>query len=139
MGWFNRRDEDPIQIEIPDSTLKRWALYDIGISQPNEVAKLIGLTPVSDEGEKKEIEESEQRIMDVLGYMPFVDVISDLSAKIIVTSQIKNNPALAHEDQDQLEEDIAAMTEIYRGVAYSSIVLALSIGTHLGLVPLREE
>ena len=138
MTWF-KRDEEPIKIEIPETTLKRWALYDIGIADPNTVAKLIGLTPVSEEGEKVEVEESEQRIMDILDYTPFVELISELASKIIVTSQLKNNPELVNEDPNQLEQDIAAMTEIYRGVSYSSIILALSIGTHLGLIPLREE
>jgi hypothetical protein len=138
MSWF-KRDEEPIKIEIPETTLKRWALYDIGIADPNTVAKLIGLTPVSEEGEKVEVEESEQRIMDILDYTPFVELISELASKIIVTSQLKNNPELVNEDPNQLEQDIAAMTEIYRGVSYSSIILALSIGTHLGLIPLREE
>lgn len=138
MSWF-KRGEEPIKIEIPETTLKRWALYDIGIADPNTVAKLIGLTPVSEEGEKVEVEESEQRIMDILDYTPFVELISELASKIIVTAQLKNNPELVNEDPNQLEQDIAAMTEIYRGVSYSSIILALSIGTHLGLIPLREE
>ena len=107
MSWF-KRDEEPIKIEIPETTLKRWALYDIGIADPNTVAKLIGLTPVSEEGEKVEVEESEQRIMDILDYTPFVELISELASKIIVTSQLKNNPELVNEDPNQLEQDIAA-------------------------------
>jgi len=139
VSWFKRRQEDPIHIEIPESTLTRWALYDLGIVDPNEVSGLIGLTPVSAEGEKVEIGESEERLINILYYIPFVELISELASKIIVTSQIKNNPEIVNSDPAQLEADIATLTEIYRGISYSSIVLALSLGTHLNLIPEREE
>ena len=39
---------------IPFTTLIRWYLYDLEVENPNKIAELLGLTPISQEGEEKE-------------------------------------------------------------------------------------
>jgi len=80
MNWFRRIFEsfspEIEKKEIPFSTITRWSLYDLSVEYPNEIAVLLGLNPVSEEGDKKEAEDSEDRLEYVEDLLPFMDIIS---------------------------------------------------------------
>lgn len=131
MSWFNNffRKEEPIQrSEIPFSTIMRWALYDLSIEEPNEIAVILGLSPVSDEGHQKEEDDSEERLKAVDELLPFIDIISELNAKIVVATQARDS------EMKITEEDLDLMTGLYKLVSFSALVSAFSSGIQLDMI-----
>ena len=64
MEWFKnyfRKQEPEYELtsnDVPMSTVSRWYLYDTSIAEDiNEMAEIIGLSRISEEGEAKEQEE----------------------------------------------------------------------------------
>jgi hypothetical protein len=132
---FNKEPEfEIVRNDIPMSTVLRWYLYDTGIENPNEIAELVGLTPVSDEGDAKEREDSNNRIEDIMFLMPFIETIASISADVIssihIKNYIKNNP------DEIVDEDVEAIGLVYKAVAMSNIVGTLAIANHLDLIHL---
>ena len=130
MSWmkkfFNRgggEDYEIIKNEIPFSTLTRWYLYDMSIPDANEIGVKLGLTPVSDEGDEKEEEDSAIRLDSLDNLLPYLDIISELNAKIITTSQLHE---LSKEKiiDEELEGDVALMRDLYHAVGFSALVSA---------------
>ena len=75
--------------EVPLSTIYRWYLYDTELVEDvNELAEMIGLSRVSDEGDSKEREESEVRVREIAPIYPYLEAISDVSAKSLVAMHL---------------------------------------------------
>jgi hypothetical protein len=133
--FFNRRNDAEyklIKSEIPFSTLTRWYLYDLSLEDPNELAVALGLNPVSDEGDEKEVEDSAIRLARLDAMLPYLDIISELNAKIITTTQLLE---LGKEGStDDLENDVAIMKDLYHVVGFSALVSAFSSGMELGIL-----
>ena len=139
MSWFRRNfdsDEyETIKKEIPFSTVTRWSLYDLSVEYPNEIAVLLGLNPVSAEGDKKEVEDSEDRLSYVEELLPFIDIISELSAKIIVAVQKRDMTKEGIIDEEEFgEEEIEHMTSLYKSIGFSALIAAFSSGLELGII-----
>jgi len=121
--------------EIPFSTITRWSLYDLSVDNPNQISALLGLTPVSEEGDRKEVEDSEDRLERIDELVPFIDIISELNAKIIVAVQMrdmKNEGVVSAGDFDH--DDLEHMTEFYKSIGFSALVTAFSSGTELDII-----
>ncbi len=140
MRWFRklfRKDDEfeTVSKDVPLTTLMRWYIYDTGMGHENEIAGLLGLTPVSEEGNKKERQDSELRLDKVLDLMPYLDFVSDVAADAVSSMQLKEmQKAGILSGKDELEEDISTMQAIYKAVAVSSLVGGFSIALQLGLV-----
>jgi hypothetical protein len=139
MSWFRDKFNLPkyeiINKEIPFSTITRWSLYDLSVDYPNEISVLLGLNPVSAEGESKEIQDSEDRLEQLDDLVPFIDIISELNAKIIVAVQMRDmkKDGLIEGDEFGLEE-LEHMTEFYKAIGFSAIVTAFSSGIELDII-----
>ena len=139
MSWFNRIFNRPGFVterkEVPFSTILRWSLYDLSVEKPNEIAVLIGLNPVSDEGDKKEIEDSEDRLTQLDGLLPFIDIISELNAKIISAVQMRDmtEDGLLEEDAFGPEE-LEHMESFYKSIGFSALITAFSSGIALDII-----
>jgi hypothetical protein len=136
MKWFKRLfnrgpEYEVIANEVPMSTLLRWYLYDTRLAEPNTLVEELGLNKVSEEGEAKEQEDSDNRLAGVITMFPFMDTVSDFSVNTMLSLQkIK-----AKEHDDELtEEDIESSGTIYKAVAMSTLIGFLSIATHLGII-----
>ena len=139
MSWFRDKFNLPkyeiIKKEIPFSTITRWSLYDLSVDYPNEVSVLLGLNPVSDEGESKEIQDSEDRLEQLDDLIPFMDIISELNAKIIVAVQMRDMKKEGLLEGDEFgPEELEHMTEFYKAIGFSSIVTAFSSGIELDII-----
>ena len=146
MSWFSKlfgKDEDDFEIEFldtefPASTLLRWFIYDVGTENQNDLSEFLGLNRVSDEGDAKEQEDSDKRIIEIKELLPYIDYISTLSADVITAAQLrilregKNADVVAM--QQELEEDLKIMRDIYRSVAASTLIGAISIAVRLGVL-----
>ena len=139
MKFFKRKQKEEYEIiaqEIPLSTVYRWYLYDTELVEDiNDLAELVGLSRVSEEGELKEKEDSENRVREVAPLFPFLEAISDVSAKALValhmTSMMEEDEGLSDEE---LEERGNSMMSVYKAVALSTLMGAFSIGIHLGMI-----
>jgi hypothetical protein len=137
MGLFKRRKREPefevFTNEIPLTTMVRWFINDIGYGGEG-VDSLMGLPPISEEGDTKEEQDSDVRLANLKPLVPFIDFLSDASANVLSTI------ALNGSDEDDLPfdedmEDIAQMLGgLYKSIALSSIIGAFSIATSLGLI-----
>lgn len=145
MNWFSKffkKDDDDdfdfVSDEFPSSTLLRWFIYDVGVGDENALAEYLGLTRVSDEGNTKEQEDSDNRLVEIKEVFPYIDYISTISSDVITAAQLKilkESPAIhGPEVQKELEDDLKIMREIYKSVAATTLLGAISIGVRLGVL-----
>jgi hypothetical protein len=147
MNWFSKffkKDDDDdfdfdfVSDEFPSSTLLRWFIYDVGVGDENALAEYLGLTRVSDEGNTKEQEDSDNRLVEIKEVFPYIDYISTISSDVITAAQLKvlrESPTMhSPELQKELEDDLKIMREIYRSVAATTLLGAISIGVRLGVL-----
>ena len=132
MSWkFWKKDEEP-QIysnQIPLSTLIRWYCYDLGIEEPNHLFRAFNLMPVSQEGEEYEMGESETRVDEIVGLLPFFEMIASINAKAISTIQLQD---IETEDVSEIEPEL--MESLYRQVSFAALVAAFSAALELGFL-----
>jgi hypothetical protein len=139
MNWFRRKfNNDKYKVkkeEIPFSTITRWSLYDLSVEEPNEIAVTLGLNPVSEEGNQKEEDDSSIRLEELNALFPFMDIISELNAKIIVAVQRRDmlKEGLI-EDKEMGDEEIMHMTDFYKSIGFSALVTAFSSGINLDII-----
>lgn len=138
MSIFRRNKKEEFEVatqEIPLTTVYRWYLYDTELVEDiNDLAEMIGLSRISEEGERKEQEDSEERIKAIAPVFPFLEAISDVSAKTLVAIHLAE--VLNSEDLTdiELEERGDSMMSVYKSVALSTLMGAFSIGLHLGMI-----
>lgn len=137
MKWFKRRRNEPefeiISKDIPVSHLTRWFLYDTGLIDPNEVVHLLNLTPVSDEGDDKESEDSDIRIGNIIDMIPFLELMSDITAEVITAIQVKEIMEM-DEGEDKIEQQMEVMKSLYKVIGLSALVSSFSSAVELGLI-----
>jgi hypothetical protein len=136
MKWFKRLFGRPepeiIRMDIPLTTVSRWYLYDTGlaIDNANQIAEAIGLTPVSEEGDLKEKQDSAIRLSEVDYLIPFLDHLSDISADTLIAIQKQEM-----ETSDEVDsKELIMLRTIYKAVSFSSLIGTFSIAVDLGLV-----
>lgn len=137
MSWFkrNKRPElDIITNDIPTSTVHRWYLYDTKMLEDiNDIAEAIGLTRVSSEGDAKEKEDSEERLLNLTGIFPFLYNMSELSADVMTAIHAKE----LVETDESAEEAIEVLTNmhnIYKATALSTLIGTFSTALALGII-----
>lgn len=133
MSWFKRRrpEFEIITNDVPMSTVNRWYIYDTHLSENfNDVAEAIGLSRISSEGEAKEIEDSEGRMNNLAGIFPFLEHMSEVSANVLSAIHSKE---LVEDDEDS-EEILLNMHNIYKAVALSTLIGTFSSALELGII-----
>ena len=139
MGLFNRRkkhtEDEVVSHDVPMSTVARWYLYDTDLTDDvNGLAEMIGLTPISDEGEAKEREESTARIDALRAIYPFLDLMSNISAEALTMHHLKELTTEDDIEKSALVKDLKNMQVVYRAVALSTLIGSFSIALNLGLI-----
>ena len=146
MTWFSKffgKGEDNFNFdfsptEFPASTVLRWFIYDVGVGDENALAEYLGLTRVSDEGNAKEKEDSDNRLIEIKELFPYIDYISTVSSDVVTAAQLKvlreSTETKSPEIQKELENDLEIMREIYRSVAATTLLGAIAIGVRLGVL-----
>lgn len=138
MRLFKKKSKEPeiIAQEVPISTIYRWYLYDTElVEEVNDLAELVGLSRISEEGETKEKEDSKERVRAIAPLFPFLESIADVSARSFIA--VHMNSMLAEEpdlEDEVLEQRAEAMMSVYKTVALSTIMGAFSIGINLGMI-----
>ena len=120
--------------EVPMSTLARWYFYDAGLEDPNKMASLVGMIPVSSDGNEKEEEASDLRITRIIPLLPFLETISDINARSMATLQFDHYVKEHSISAEQLSEEKEQIEEMYRQVSYSALLSAFASGLELGII-----
>lgn len=142
--WFKKRKPRKRQVHIslskdnviPLTTLARWYLYDTDLEEPNKIAPKLGMSLVSEEGNEKELEDSDKRIDRILTLYPFIGAIADINARAVSAAQImhmeKQNGGIDLADSEGM------ISELYRTIGHAAITSAFSTAIELGIVRLSE-
>jgi len=132
VSWKFWKKEDKPQVysnKIPLSTLIRWYCYDLGIEEPNHLFRAFDLMPVSEEGEEYEMGESETRVDEIVGLLPFFEMIAAINAKAISTIQLQD---IETEEVSEIEPKL--MEGLYQQVSFAALVAAFSAALELGFL-----
>lgn len=140
ISWFKRKHNkdvyETVTTDVPMTTIYRWYLYDTELTDNvNKLAELIGLNPISEEGEAKELEESADRIKNMSPLFPYLESMAGLSATAITamhTEELLDN--LNEEDKEDFLSNLQGMTTVYKAVALSTLIGAFSVGLELGII-----
>ena len=141
VNWFKKRKQPEFDIvtnDVPLTTVARWYLYDTDlVENVNDLADSIGLTRISQEGEAKEVEDSDRRMQNAAALFPFLESMADLSARVMTAIHfddvIEDNPDI-DEDDEELVALLSSMQNIYKAVALSTLVGTFSGALELGII-----
>lgn len=143
MKWFRKRKKKPeFQFSINESnivpltTLARWYLYDTDLEEPNKVAHRLGMSVVSEEGNEKELQDSDKRIDRILSLYPFIGAIADINARAVAATQIMHMED--YNGGPDIVDSEAMISELYRVIGHAAITSAFSTAVELGIVRLPE-
>lgn len=134
MSWFKRKrpEFEIVTNDVPMSTVHRWYIYDTRLTESfNDVAEAIGLSRISSEGEAKEIEDSEDRMLNLVGIFPFLKNMAELSADVMSAIHAKE---MVEDEEENAEEILLNMHNIYEAVALSTLIGAFSSALELGII-----
>jgi hypothetical protein len=73
--------------KVPLTTLYRWYMYDMSVDSPNKYLDIFGITPVSEEGDDKEREDSDIRTDNITPLIPFLNLYSNMNAQYVFEMQ----------------------------------------------------
>lgn len=132
--WKRKYKIETVVTQVPMSTLARWYFYDAGLEEPNKMASLVGMIPVSSDGNEKEEEASDIRLTKILPLLPFLQTISDINARSIATLQFDHYKTEHQIDEQQLVEEKEHIEDMYRQVGYSALIAAFSSAVELGII-----
>lgn len=136
MFWKKKKKEKRSgqDVAIPMSVLARWYMYDVGVEDPNNIAKIIGLVPVSDEGESHEEDASDLRVARLEPYVDFIKMMSELNARMVLGVQADSVKDSGILPPDTSIDDLPHLEEFYKMISYSAIMSTLSAGLELGII-----
>lgn len=137
MKWFKRKKEPQYELiskDIPLTHLMRWFLYDTGLVDPNEIASRLNMTPVSDEGDIKEEEDSDARMDAIVELIPFIEIMAEITADAITAIQVKDIEESLEDGAAQITHEITVMKQMYKVVSLSALVSTFAAAVELGIV-----
>lgn len=137
MSWFRKRKPqtiETIKTEVHLNTLARWYSYDAALNDPNAVAKVLDLLPVSEEGKAQESLDSARRVTKVAPLFAFATVVANINAKAVASLQMEEIRVLGIISDEQIESETERVEEMYSNIGFSAILSALSSGVELGLL-----
>ncbi len=128
-----------ISKSVPVSTLARWYLYDLDVSNPNKLAVALDLTPVSEEGDEKERQDSDVRVARLDPIIPFIYTMADINAKAVFQVQRHELPKEMRDFLNTASPELEQLVKFYESMSFAAIFSALSSGAELGLLELSGK
>lgn len=116
--------------------LIRQIIYDSMLMPAEDIAREMGLPPVSDEVAEMEEEASQDRISRFSRLIPFIDSHADIMARIATAAYL-----LDEQEDDSIIDtsDTDAMTRMFRLVALSATISCMSTLFSLELIESEVE
>lgn len=140
MNWFNRKkkkidlDFEIIRKDIPVTDIARWFIYDTGLSDPNEMASILGINPDSEEGQEKQEEDSDIRMEEISYLVPFMELMADIVANAITGIQVAEISEKEPENIEEIKRETTTMGTMYKVIAMTSLMSAFSAAMEIGLI-----
>jgi hypothetical protein len=134
VSWFRKNKKPEYEIntqDVPLTTMVRWLLHDIGYGE-DQIDDLIGLSPISEEGIDKEIEDSNMRLRSLLPITPYIETIAEIASNVLSTIALKT--AEEYGDALDSDQDAELLNKLYYSISLSSIIGAFSIASALGII-----
>lgn len=135
----NDDDDDWVTKSIPVTTLARWYLYDVEVNNPNALAVLLDLTPVSEEGDEKERQDSEVRVDRLYNIFPFIKTMAEINAKAVFQVQRAELPEELTKLLNPNSPEMEQLIKFYEHLSFAAIMSAFSSAAELGLVELSGK
>lgn len=135
----NEGDDEWVTKSIPVTTLARWYLYDVDVNNPNKLAMLLDLTPVSEEGDEKERQDSDVRVDRLTNMFPFIKTMAEINAKAVFQVQRTELPQELSKFLDINSPEMEQLVRFYESISFAAIMSALSSAAELGLVELSGK
>ena len=136
MSWFRRRRKVEYEVftnEVPLSTMVRWFIHDVGYGD-RDVDTFIGLSPVSEEGNIKESQDSEGRLIELTPLIPFIDSMSDIAANVLASIAMYEASENGIPEDEDIDEMAELLNMLYKSVSLSTLIGAFSTASALGLI-----
>jgi hypothetical protein len=135
VSWFRKKKKPEYEVQmhnVPLTTMVRWFLIDIGYGE-DRIDELIGLTPISEEGLTKELEDSDKRLESLEAIIPFIETMAEIASNSLSTIAVSVADELGEPLQTS-EESIEILNGLYYSISMSSIIGAFSIAAALGII-----
>lgn len=134
MQLFDNSRDDMELSKVPLTTLYRWYMYDMNDESPNAHLGIFDITPVSEEGDQKEREESEARTDRLDSLLPFINLYSNMNAQYIFEMQKQDLIQSGAISSEKLDEEHASLKKLYKQITFSGLLTMLSSAIELGLL-----
>lgn len=134
MHLFDSPKDGMEMSKVPLTTLYRWYMYDMNDESPNAHAGVFDITPVSEEGDEKEREESDIRTERLADLIPFINLYANMNAQYIFEMQKKDLVESQVISAEKLDEDHASLKKLYKQITFSGLLTMLSSALELGLL-----
>jgi len=123
--------------KMPITTLYRWFLYDITGEDAKKSFKLFNLSSVSEEGNEKELEDSELRLTEISPLLPIVKMYADISATYTYDIQKEELLKAKGVTPSMLESSSKSLKEFYSSMVFNGLLAMLSAAVELELIELH--
>lgn len=133
MKLFRKKKNKQVTVKtISPGAQIRKIIYDSGVKQPELIAEMLGLTPLSMDVAEMEGSASDQRLAKLAPILPVIEMHSMISAQISAMTYF----ASAMEDGDSTpdEEVFEAMTTLFKHVSFSAAVSCMTALVELNLI-----
>lgn len=139
MTWPFGKEENSDDAEVtkvPLTTLYRWYMYDMNVETPNKHLDIFHITPVSDEGDEKEREDSDLRTDMVSPLIPFLNLYANMNAQYVFEMQKDELLSMPGMTLNRLETETGSLKQFYRQITFAGLLTAFSSAIELGIVQL---
>ena len=127
-------DEGWVTKAVPVTTLARWYIYDMDAKNTNKLAIELDLTPVSEEGDEKERQDSAVRVDRISSLVAFFATMSEINAKAIMQVQKSELPPQVQAAFKQHEHELEHLLHFYTSMSYAAIFSSFASAAELGLI-----
>ena len=120
--------------KIPLNTLYRWYMYDLDFPEPNAYAHVFDLTPVSEEGDDKERQDSDLRMDNLASLIPFIRLYASINSNYMYEIQKPTMLAIPGVTEAALQEQSESLKKLYYQITLAGLVSMMSSAIELGIV-----
>jgi hypothetical protein len=136
--WPISNDDSAPEInKIPISTLFRWFLYDVSSDEAPKYAHLFNLTPVSEEGDLKEQEDSDTRIENLTEVVPLFNFYANATSEFAFNLHRDKMIKLEGITSDMIDASEEAFKEFYYHMIFAGILSSFSALAELKIIKLN--
>jgi len=116
---------------IPLAILVRQVIYDSMLTPTEEIAKAMGLPPISEEVAEMEEKASQARLRDIGPLLPFIDSHADIAGRIAASAYMVGN------GDDYVGKDLEQVYSLFRLVSLASSLSCISTLFSLNILQSR--